>query len=315
MDDSFGMWAAFAAIILLLLLLDLGLFRRTPREIGVKESLLYSAGYIIVSLLYCAMVYSFVGNDEGEDFLTGYLVEKSLSLDNIFVMSLAFSHFQVPRHLQHRVLVFGIVGVLVLRGLMIGLGASVIHQFHAVLYFFGAFLLATGVRMLFLADDDEPTLEESKILKYVRRFIRVTPDLHGSRFFVREADASRHGKIVLKATPLFVALVFIEFADAIFALDSVPAIFAITTDPFVVFTSNVFAILGLRALYFALSAMLHRFSHLKYAIALVLVFIGAKIFLPVFGIVIPSRVSLVVTLSVLVSGVLFSLHRTKHPKE
>lgn len=310
-EPNIWMWAAFAAIVFLLLLLDLGVFRRREREINVKESLYYSMGYIAVALLYCWGVYAFVGKDEGEDFLTGYLLEKSLSLDNIFVISLAFQHFHIPRIYQHRVLVFGIVGVLVLRGIMIGVGASLIHQFHSILYFFGAFLIVTGFRMMFMADNDEKSLEESKILALIKRYIKVTPVLHGSRFFVREPDERTPHKIVRKATPLFVALIFVELADAIFALDSVPAIFAVTTDPFVVFTSNVFAILGLRALYFALSAMLHRFSHLKYALSLVLVFIGAKIFLPLLHVEISSNLSLLITLSLLAGGVLVSLIKTR----
>lgn len=312
MDEPLWMWAAFAAVVFLTLLLDLGVFRRAPREIGVKESLYYSAGYIAAALVYGLLVYHYVGPSEGEDFFTGYLVEKSLSLDNIFVISLAFSHFQIPRILQHRVLVYGIVGVLVLRGIMIGVGATLIHQFHSVLYFFGIFLVITGVRMLFIKDEgEEKSLEESKIMIFLKRIIKITPTLHGSRFFIREADA-RTGKLVRKATPLFIALVFIELADAVFALDSVPAIFAITTNPFVVFTSNVFAILGLRALYFALSAMLHRFSHMKFALSLVLIFIGTKIFLPLFSITISSNVSLLITLALLTGGVVFSLSKTKN---
>lgn len=310
-EPNIWMWAAFAAIVFLLLLLDLGVFRRQEREIGVRESLYYSAGYFAIALIYCWGVYTFVGNEQGEDFLTGYLLEKSLSLDNIFVISLAFKHFQIPRIYQHRVLVLGIVGVLVLRGLMIGVGATLIHQFHSILYFFGAFLVVTGIRMMFMVDDDEKSLEESKILAFLKRCIKVTPKLHGARFFVSEADEQPPHKIVRKATPLFVALIFVELADAIFALDSVPAIFAVTTDPFVVFTSNVFAILGLRALYFALSAMLHRFSHLKYALSLVLVFIGAKIFLPLLHVEIPSTISLLITLSLLAGGVLVSLIKTR----
>ncbi len=311
MTEPLWMWVAFATIVLFLLVLDLGVFRRNTREISIKESLYYSAGYILVALLYCVAVYYFVGEQQGEDFLTGYLVEKSLSLDNIFVISLTFKHFQIPRHLEHRVLVFGIMGVLVLRGLMIGLGATLIEHFHPVLYFFGGFLLFTGLRMLFLKEGEETTVEENKILLLLKRYINVTPTLHGSRFFVTEPDAANPKKKVRKATPLFIALVFIELADAIFAMDSVPAIFSITTDAYVVFTSNVFAILGLRALYFTLSVMLHRFAYLKHALALVLMFIGAKIFAPLLHMEIPSNVSLLITLGLLGGGVVFSLFKTK----
>lgn len=311
MDVKAWMWVAFAAIVAALMLMDMGGFGKKQKEMGVRESLYLSLGYIAVALLYCASIYYFIGHKEGEDFLTGYLVEKSLSLDNIFVISLAFKHFQIPRHLQQRVLLYGILGVLLLRGLMIGVGAAIIHEFHSVLYFFGVFLVITGLRMLFMHEHKEKSMEENKILLFLRRYIPVTEELHGSRFFITVFNASTKGRAVRKATPLFVALVFVELADAVFAIDSVPAIFAITTDPFVVFTSNVFAILGLRALYFALSAMLHRFSHLKYALALVLVFIGFKIFLPMFHIEISSFISLVVTLGLLAGGILVSLVKTK----
>lgn len=303
------MWAAFGVIVVAMLVLDLGVFRRKQREISVRESFYYSIFYIAVALLYGAGVYVWVGEQQGEDFITGYLLEKSLSLDNIFVISLAFKHFQIPRIYQHRVLTYGIIGVFLLRGLMIAVGATLVHRFSWILYIFGVFLVFTGIRMLFLKEEEE-SLEESKMLLFLKRFIKVTPNLHGSRFFVHEKDDKPPFKLVRKATPLFVALVFVELADAIFALDSVPAIFAVTTDPFIVFTSNVFAILGLRALYFALSAMLHRFSYLKYALALVLIFIGIKIFVPLFSLHIPSNISLLVTLSLLVGGVLYSLYRT-----
>lgn len=308
--ERIWMWAAFAAIVLFLMLLDLGVLHRKPKEITVRDSLYFSAFYIAVALLYCAGVYAFVGAKEGEDFLTGYLVEKSLSLDNIFVISLAFKHFQIPAIYQHRVLLYGIVGVLIMRGLMIGVGATLVHEFHSVLYFFGVFLIITGLRMMFLKEE-EKSLEENRILKFLKKYIRVTPNLHGNKFFIREPDKKKPNKKVRVATPLFIALIFIELADAVFAIDSVPAIFAITTDPYVVFTSNVFAILGLRALYFALCAMLHRFSHLKYALALVLVFIGFKIFLPLFGMTISSSNSLLVTISLLSGGVLYSLYKTR----
>lgn len=301
------MWTAFAVIVVTLLLLDLGVFRREQRAIGVKESLYYSAGYIAVGLLYGVGVFFWVGEKQGEDYLTGYVLEKCLSLDNIFVISMLFKHFSIPLHLQHRVLLYGIAGVLLLRGLMIGVGAALVHEFHWILYFFGVFLMVTGLRMLFV-EEKEKLPEENKVLHLLRRYMAITPELHGSRFFIKVEEA---GKLITKATPLFVALVCVEFADVVFALDSVPAIFAITSDTFVVFTSNVFAILGLRALYFALAAMLQQFSRLKHGISLVLIFIGFKIFSPLVGLPISSVTSLLVTLALLAGGVVASLYDRK----
>lgn len=305
MEKPLWMWAAFAGVVMFLLLLDLGVLNRnSEKKITVKSSLYYSLFYIMAALAFAVWVFVYVGNKEGEDFLTGYLVEKSLSMDNIFVMSLAFRHFGIPDRYQHRVLLYGIMGVLIMRGIMIGVGAELIQNFHWVLYLFGAFLVFTGIRIL-LANDEEKSLEESKLVAFLNKHMRVTPQLHGNRFFV--CQEGKNGKNQLMATPLFMVLVFIELADAVFALDSVPAVFAITQDPFVVFTSNIFAILGLRALYFALVAMLHRFEYLKYSLSLVLIFIGFKIFLPLMDMHMSSRVSLIVTVVLLSGGVIFSL--------
>ncbi|PZR39373.1 MAG: hypothetical protein DI524_13410, partial [Ectopseudomonas oleovorans] len=229
--------------------------------------------------------------------------------DNVFLMAMIFSFLGIPRQYQHKVLFWGIMGVLVLRAIMIGLGAALIHEFAWILYVFGAFLFFTGIKMLFAKLDDAPDLENNVLVKFLRKHLRVTDELHGQRFFVRQDDGQ--GRSVLWVTPLFLALILIECADLVFAIDSVPAIFAITQDPFIVYTSNIFAILGLRALYFALAALIHRFAFLKYALALVLVFIGAKIFL--VGIIgkIPAVVSLSVILVLLVGGVLLSLYKTR----
>ena len=303
------LWLAFLAIVVGLLVFDLGVLHRDDHEIGVVESLWLSAGYIGASLAFGAWVWSVRGSESGIDYYTGFLIEKSLSMDNVFVIAMIFSYFAVPREYQHRVLFWGILGVIVLRAIMIGLGAAVVSQFSWVLYVFGAFLLATGVKMLVLADH-KPDLENNPLLRFLRRRLRVTPALHGSRFFVR-APHPAGGGAVLWATPLFLALVLVEFADLIFAVDSVPAIFAITQDPFIVYTSNIFAILGLRALYFALAAMIHRFHYLKYALALVLVFIGAKIFLVNIVGKFPPALSLGVTLGLIAGGVAFSLWKTR----
>ncbi len=303
------LWLVFLGVVITLLAFDLGVLHRDNHEIGIKESLLLSAGYISAGLLFAVWVFYQKGGDASMDYLTGFLIEKSLSMDNVFVMALIFSFLAIPRQYQHKVLFWGIMGVIVLRALMIGLGAALIHEFSWILYVFGAFLVLTGVKMLFSKVDDHPDLENNKFVQWLRRHLRVTDRLHEERFFVRQPDAS--GKTVLWVTPLFLALILIECADLVFAVDSVPAIFAITQDPFIVYTSNIFAILGLRALYFALAALIHRFAYLKYALALILVFVGSKIFL--VGIIgkIPAAVSLSVTIGLLVGGVLLSLYKTR----
>jgi tellurite resistance protein TerC len=230
-------------------------------------------------------------------------------MDNVFVIALIFTYFAVPREYQHRVLFWGILGVIVLRAIMIGLGAALVSEFSWILYLFGAFLVFTGVKMWIIADH-VPDIASNPLLKFMRRHLRVTDGLRGNAFFVREPDP-KTGTVVRWATPLFLALMLVEAVDLVFAVDSVPAIFAITTDPFIVYTSNIFAILGLRALYFALAAMIHRFKYLKYALALVLVFIGTKIFL--VGIVgkLPAVVSLTVTFGLIAGGVLYSMWKTR----
>jgi len=300
MDKPLWMWAGFFGVVVALLVFDLGLLHRKERDISVRDSLLLSVGYIAVALCFGFAVMHYIGLKAGKDFFTGYFVEESLSMDNILVMSMVFSHFMIPRRYQHRVLFWGILGVVLLRGAMIGLGVLLIERFHVVLYLFGAFLVVTGLRMLFLPEYQK-TMEENKILAWLRRRIPVTASLHGKQFFAYE-------NMKRKATPLLLVLLFIELVDIVFAVDSVPAVFAITTDSFVVYTSNIFAILGLRALYFALAAMLHRFAYLKYALSLVLVFIGGKIFLAPH---ISSGWSLAVTLALLLGGIGVSLYKTR----
>ena len=314
MTSSVWMWSIFAVVVIGVLLLDMGVLRREQKVIGIRESLRYSAFYIFLGLTYGAAMYVWVGTKQGEDYLTGYVLEKCLSLDNIFIISLVFKHFAVPAAMQHRVLLYGISGVLLLRGIMIWLGTALIKEFDWVLYLFGLFLVVTGARML-LVKEEEKSLEENKILRILKRYIPVTNELHGPNFFVRVADAAKQGRLVRKATPLFIALIYVVIADVVFAMDSVPAILAITTDPYVVFTSNVFAILGLRALYFALEAMIRLFDRLKHALSLVLIFIGVKIFLPLVSIHISSPVALLVTLGLLGGGVVASLFGQKEQEK
>ena len=312
-DDFIGtpvwIWLTFVGIVFALLAFDLGVLHKGDEEIGVRESLLLSAGYISVALLFGAWVWWYLGAQSGMDYFTGFMIEKSLSMDNVFVIALIFSFLAIPRQYQHRVLFWGILGVIVLRAIMIGLGATLVSQFSWVLYLFGAFLIFTGIKMWIIADH-MPDIANNPILKFLKRHMRVTEGLRGNAFWVRETDSAT-GKLERFATPLFLALVLVESVDLVFAVDSVPAIFAITTDPFIVYTSNIFAILGLRALYFALAAMIHRFKYLKYALALVLVFIGSKIFL--VGIIgkIPPVISLSVTFGLIAGGVLVSLWKTR----
>ena len=302
-------WFVFIGIVVTLLAFDLGVLHKDDHEIDVKESLLLSAGYISVALIFGGWVTRYFGAQSGIEYFTGFLIEKSLSMDNVFVIALIFTYFAIPRLYQHRVLFWGILGVIVLRALMIGLGAALVTQMSWVLYLFGAFLVLTGIKMLMIANH-MPDIGNNPLLKFLRKRMSVTEKIEGNAFFVYKRDPAT-GKTIRWATPLFLALCLIEFVDLVFAVDSVPAIFAITTDPFIVYTSNIFAILGLRALYFALAAMIHRFTYLKYALALVLVFIGTKIFL--VGIIgkIPPVISLTVTFGLILGGVLFSLYKTR----
>ncbi len=308
------MWLAFLAFVGVLLAFDLGVLHRRCREIGMKESLQLSAFYIVLGLAFSIWVWIKLGETAAVTYLTGFVVEKSLAMDNIFVIAVIFSYFAVPRKYQHRVLIYGILGVLILRGIMIGAGAAVIAHAHWVLYLFAAFLILTGIKMLLMGDEPYD-VGSNVVLKFMRRRFRVTDELHGERFFVRQTDR-KTGRIALHVTPLFLALILVEIADVIFAVDSIPAIFAITTDPYIVYTSNIFAILGLRALYFALSALMHRFIYLKYALALVLVFIGSKIFVAdMLGIAkVPPMLSLLVTVAILTLGIAVSLWKTRDMK-
>lgn len=306
-------WLAFIGIVLALLVFDLGVLHREQHEIEIRESLLLYSGYFSVGMAFGGWVWWQLGATSALEFYTGFLVEQSLSMDNVFVMALILGYFGIPRRYQHRVLFWGILGVIVLRALMIGLGTALVQRFDWMLYLFGAFLLLTGIKMLFSREEQHPDLAQNFILKFIRRHIRVTDELHDGRFLVRLRDPVS-GKTLRYATPLLLALVLIELADLLFAVDSVPAVFAITQDPFIVYTSNIFAILGLRSLYFALAALMHRFIYLKYALALVLVFIGGKIFLHGFIGKIPALLSLGVTFGLLAGGVLLSLLKTRnHP--
>ncbi len=307
------LWLSFVAIVAVLLAFDLGVLHRRDRAIGIRESIALSIGYVALALAYGAWVWWYLGPAPGMEYFTGFMIEKTLAVDNVFVIAMIFTYFAIPPAYQYRVLFWGILGVIVMRAVMIGLGAALITRFDWVMWIFGGFLLLTGIKMLWMVDK-KPDLVNNPVIGFLQRRLRVTPEIHGSRFFVQAPrDASPTAPMVWWATPVFLALLMVEFVDLIFAVDSVPAIFAITKDPFVVYTSNIFAILGLRALYFALAAIIERFHYLKYALALVLIFVGGKIFwAQVYGKVDPL-VSLSVTAALLGGGVIYSLIRTRKP--
>lgn len=309
------MWVIFISLVLGLLALDLGVLHKESKEIGVKESMLMSAFYIAIGVAFGGWIWFQRGQQPAVEYLTGFVVEKSLAMDNIFIIAMIFSYFAIPRLYQHRVLLWGILGVIVLRGIMIAGGSMIVENFSWVLYLFAAFLVFTGIKMLVSSDHDESDIGNNAMLKFLRR-LPVTKDLHGERFFVKQED-DKTGKLKTFVTPLFLALIMVELADLVFAVDSIPAIFAITTDPFLVYTSNIFAILGLRALYFALAALMHRFAYLKYSLAAVLIFVGSKIFVAdMLGIAkIPPSISLGVTVSILAAGIIGSLWATRNDKQ
>jgi len=306
---SLALWLGFLAFIGVLLALDLGLLHRKQREIKVGEALGMSFGYFAMAMIFCAGVFHYRGPAAGYEFLTGYLIEWSLSVDNIFVFVLVFTYFAVPSQYQHRVLFWGILGALVMRGLLIVAGTHLIQTFHWIVFVFGAFLIVTAVKMLVMAAA-KPDLENNIVVRMVRRHMRVTDSYDGQRFLTR-----RDGR--LWATPLFLVLVVIEFTDLVFAVDSIPAIFAITLDPFIVYTSNVFAILGLRSLYFALAHVVHRFHYLKYGLAIVLAIVGAKMI--VNGAfeekVIPTEFTLAATAALVFGSIALSFLRRRPAEE
>jgi tellurite resistance protein TerC len=303
-------WLIFVSIVVALLVFDLGVLHKSDREIGARESFILYGSYMAIAALFGAWVWWARGAQQGLEFFTGYLIEQSLSMDNIFVIATIFGTLAIPRKYQHRVLFWGILGVIVFRAVLIGVGAALVMSFSWILYVFGLFLVFTGVRM-FMKSDHAPDMENNAILKWMRGHFRITKELHGHDFTVKLPDP-KTGKPVLWMTPLLVALILVEFVDLIFAVDSVPAIFAITTDPFIVYTSNIFAILGLRSLYFALASAMNRFAYLQYSLATLLVLVGFKVFLVPMGVKIPTALSLGVTVSVLAAGILYSLWKTRN---
>ena len=315
MDKSIFMWVVFISVVLTLLALDLGVFHKKDREIGFKESLWMSSFYIIMAIIFGLWIWYIKGIDSFAEYITGFLVEKSLALDNIFLISLIFSSLSIPLKYQHRVLFWGILGVIILRAIMIGLGAHIITRFEWILYIFAAFMIFTGIKMFFISHKPVE-ISDNLLLIWMRKHLNITDKLHAQKFWIYEVDPHSKTK-KLFVTPLFISLVMVEFIDLVFAVDSIPAIFAITQDPYIVYTSNIFAILGLRALYFALASIIDRFYYLKYALAAVLIFIGSKIFIAdALNLAkIPPLFSLTITLTILAAGVVCSFVRNQRMKQ
>jgi tellurite resistance protein TerC len=287
-------WVGFIAFVLAMLALDLGVFHREAHEVRPAEAAIWTAVWVALALLFAAGLFVTYGHEVGLTFLTGYVIEESLSIDNIFVIVLIFEFFRVPKRAHHRVLFYGILGALVMRGLFIGLGAVLIARFHWILYLFGAMLVITGVRMA-VKSDEEFDGNDNPIVRGVRHFLPLSRDYHGTRFFVVEAGRRM-------ATPLLLVLILVEFTDLVFAVDSIPAIFGVTRDPFLVFTSNIFAILGLRSLYFLLAAVVDRFYLLKYGLAVILTFVGVKMLTEKW-----IDISIVVSLSIILGVLAISI--------
>lgn len=306
--DSFWLWTGFNLFVLAMLALDLGVFHRQAHVVSLRESITWTVVWVTLAALFGGGVWHFAGAGKALEFYTGYLIEYSLSVDNIFVFALLFSYFSVPAQYQHRVLFWGILGALVMRAIMIAAGAALLAKFAWIIYVFGGFLILTGIKMI-LKREEQIHPERNPVVRWFKRLMPVTADYRGDRFFVRENG-------VRAATPLFVVLILVEITDLIFAVDSIPAIFAVTLDPFIVYTSNVFAILGLRSLYFALSGVLDKFHYLKIGLGVVLTFVGVKMLLAHTAWKIDTLASLGVIVVVLATSIVWSLLRPKaatHP--
>jgi tellurite resistance protein TerC len=299
-----ALWAGFVAFVIAMLALDLGVFHRNAHEVSVKEASVWSAVWIGLALVFNAGVYHWFGPERGLEFLTGFLIEKALAVDNIFVIYALFAYFAVPAAFQHRVLFWGILGALVMRGIFILAGAALLAKFHWIMYVFGAVLVVTAIKLFVMADEGIHP-EKNAAYRLFRRIVPSVSEYHGSRFTIVK-DGKRY------ATPLFAVLVLIEWTDLVFAVDSIPAIFAVTSDPFIVFTSNIFAILGLRSLFFVLAGVVGKFHLLKPALAAVLLFVGAKMLL-LDVLKVPIGVSLGVVAALIATGIVGSLLFPKRP--
>lgn len=304
MEINIWFWVLFNAFVLLMLALDLGVFHKKLHVVSVKEALIWSGIWIFLALFFNGFIYYAFGETKAMEFFTGYVIEKALSVDNIFVFVLIFTYFQIPSIYQHKVLFWGIIGALIMRVIFIFAGVALLEKFHWTIYIFGAILILTGIKML-TDKDKKMEPEKNPVIKLFRKFIPTTNELHGDKFFIKENHKS-------VATPLFISLMMIEITDLIFAVDSIPAILAVTQDHFIVYTSNVFAILGLRSLYFALSNIIERFKYLAIGLAIILVFVGIKMVLIDFY-KIPIHFSLLIIFTIIVLSVVISLMKTKKP--
>lgn len=298
------LWIGFNLFVLALLAVDLGVFHRNSHAVSVREASIWTVAWVSLAALFAAGIYYWSGGKTALEFVTGYLIEYSLSVDNIFVFVLLFTYFRVPANYQHRVLFWGILGALIMRGTLIVVGAALIERFEWIIYIFGAFLIFTGIRMGISKEETDVHPEGNVIVRLFRRIMPVTKESHGDRFFIRQAGR-------LAATPLFIVLLIVESTDLIFAVDSIPAIFAVTRDPFIVYTSNVFAILGLRSLYFLLSGVMDKFYYLKLGLAVILTFVGVKMLLSHTAFAIRIEYSLLVIIGVLATAVVASLIRSR----
>jgi tellurite resistance protein TerC len=303
MNDQIWLWVGFNVFVLAMLGLDLGVFHRKAHIVSFKESITWTVVWVTLALLFNAGIWHFYGSQKALEFFTGYLIEKSLSVDNVFVFALLFSYFAVPATYQHKVLFWGILGALIMRAIMIALGAALITKFTWIIYVFGAFLILTGVKMV-VKREEEIHPERNPVVRWFKKLMPVTADYREDKFFVRENG-------LRMATPLFVVLLLVEFSDLIFAVDSIPAIFAVTTDPFIVYTSNVFAILGLRSLYFALAGVMDKFHYLKIGLGVVLSFVGVKMLLAHTAYKLDTLASLGVVVGILATSIVLSLLRPR----
>jgi tellurite resistance protein TerC len=307
MIDQLWLWVGFNVFVLAMLALDLGVFHRKAHVVSLRESMGWTVVWVALALLFNAGVWHYYGSQKALQFFTGYLIEKSLSVDNVFVFALLFSYFAVPAVYQHKVLFWGILGALIMRAAMIAAGAALITKFTWVIYVFGAFLILTGIKMV-LKREEKIHPERNPVVRWFKRLVPVTADYRRERFFIFE-NGRRY------ATPLFVVLLLVEVSDLIFAVDSIPAIFAVTTDPFIVYTSNVFAILGLRSLYFALAGIIDKFHYLKIGLGVVLVFVGLKMLLAHTAWKLDTLVSLAVVAGILTISIVASLLRPARPQK
>ena len=301
-DQQIILWIGFILFVFLMLALDLGVFHRKAHVIKIKEALLLSIFWISLAIMFNILTYFWFGQQKAIEFMTGYVMEKALSVDNLFVFLMIFSYFHVPSIYQHKILFWGILGALIMRAIFIATGIALIEKFHVVIYIFGAFLIITGIKMAF-QDDKKIEPEKNPLLRYFRKVIPVTESYEEDKFFVKRA-----GKYF--ATPLFIVLLVVESTDILFAVDSIPAVLAVTTDPFIVYTSNVFAIFGLRALYFALAGVMPMFYYLNYGLSAILTFVGTKMLISDYYKV-PTMVSLGVVAGILVTAVIFSVIRSR----